>query len=134
MFGGNSNWRGPVWFPLNFLLIEALQKHHYFLGDEFKATQSARTGDSQTLWQVTMDLSHRLIDIFLRDAHGKRPSNGRFEKFNSDPHWRDLLQFYEYFDGDSGAGLGASHQTGWTGLVAKLIQQHGEYALKDKDG
>jgi len=132
MFGGNSNWRGPVWFPLNFLLIEALQKHHYFLGDEFKVPEPARTGHSLTLWEVAADVSERLIKIFLRDTNGRRASNGRFEKFNSDPHWQDLLLFYEYFDGDSGAGLGASHQTGWTGLVAKLIHQHGEYAMKGK--
>ncbi|HEY2254589.1 MAG TPA: glucosidase, partial [Variovorax sp.] len=134
MFGGNSNWRGPVWFPLNFLLIEALQKHHYFLGDGFEVPEPAGTGNSLTLWEVTTDLSQRLIKLFLRDENGKRPSNGRYDKFNTDPHWKDLLLFHEYFDGDSGAGLGASHQTGWTGLVAKLIHQHGEYALRDATG
>ena len=134
MFGGNSNWRGPVWFPINFLLIEALQKHHYFLGDDFKVVDPAGSGHALTLWQVTTDLSARLISTFLRDENGRRPSNGRYEKFNTDPHWRDLVLFYEYFNGDDGAGLGASHQTGWTGLVAKLIQQHGEYALQGRTG
>ena len=133
MFGGNSNWRGPVWFPLNFLLIEALQKHHFFLGDDFKVHDPTAVGEPVSLWQVTSDLSQRLINIFLRDeTTGRRPVNGRNEKFQTDPHWKDLILFYEYFDGDTGAGLGASHQTGWTGLVAKLIQQHGEYTLQHK--
>ena len=132
MFGGNSNWRGPVWFPLNFLLIEALQKHHYFLGDEFRVPDPAGTGESSTLWQVTSDLSQRLIALFLRDACGRRPAHGRYEKFQTDPHWKDLILFYEYFHGETGAGLGASHQTGWTGLVAKLIQQHAEYTLQQR--
>ncbi len=132
LFGGNSNWRGPVWFPLNFLLIEALQKHHYFLGDEFKVELPSGSGRKATLWEVTTDLSYRLIRIFLRDADGRRPLYGDREKFQSDPHWRDLILFHEYYRGDNGAGLGASHQTGWTGLVAKLIQQYGEYALQGK--
>ena len=129
LFGGNSNWRGPVWFPLNFLLIEALQKHHYFLGDDFKVSDPAGSNRAFTLWQVASDLSQRLIDLFVPDATGRRPAHGRNEKFRSDPHWKDLVLFYEYFDGDTGAGLDASHQTGWSALVAKLIQQHGEYAL-----
>ena len=129
MFGGNSNWRGPIWFPLNFLLIEALQKHHYFLGDAFQVPDPAGTGPESTLWQVTSDLTRRLIGIFGRDASGRRPVHGRYEKFQTDPHWKDLILFYEYFDADTGAGLGASHQTGWTGLVAKLIHQHAEYTL-----
>ena len=132
LFGGNSNWRGPVWFPLNFLLIEAVQKHHYFLGDEFKVTLPTGSGKVATLWDVTTDLSHRLIRIFLRDETGRRPLYGQREKFQTDPHWRDLILFYEYFHGDTGAGLGASHQTGWTGVVAKLIQQYAEYALQHK--
>ncbi|HTZ00414.1 MAG TPA: hypothetical protein VMB75_11280 [Rhodocyclaceae bacterium] len=127
LFGGNSNWRGPVWFPLNYLLIEALQKHHYFLGDGFKVELPSGSGRAASLWEVTTDLSHRLISLFLRDANGRRPVHGARGKFQSDPHWRDLILFYEYFDGDSGAGLGASHQTGWTGIVAKLIQQYAEY-------
>ena len=132
LFGGNSNWRGPVWFPLNFLLIEALQKHHYFLGDDFKVELPSGSGHKATLWEVTTDLSYRLIRIFLRDESGRRPVYGNREKFQTDPHWRDLILFHEYFDGDTGAGLGASHQTGWTGVVAKLIQQYGEYALQGK--
>jgi hypothetical protein len=129
MFGGNSNWRGPVWFPLNFLLIEALQKHDFFLGDEFRVDLD---GASASLWQVASELSQRLIAIFTRDADGRRPVHGRFEKLQTDPHWQDLMQFHEYFHGDTGAGLGASHQTGWTALVAKLIQQHAEYTLQGK--
>ena len=132
LFGGNSNWRGPVWFPLNFLLIEALQKHHYFLGDEFKVELPTGSTKQATLWDVTTDLSYRLIKLFLRDETGRRPVHGNREKFQTDPHWRDLILFYEYFHGDSGAGLGASHQTGWTGIVAKLIQQYGEYALSNR--
>ncbi|HZV54823.1 MAG TPA: hypothetical protein VFF82_07780 [Rhodocyclaceae bacterium] len=132
LFGGNSNWRGPVWFPLNFLLIEALQKHHYFLGDDFKVELPSRSGHKATLWEVTTDLSYRLIRIFLKDEHGRRPAYGNCEKFQNDPYWRDLILFHEYFHGDTGAGLGANHQTGWTGLVAKLIQQYGEYALQGK--
>jgi hypothetical protein len=131
MFGGNSNWRGPVWFPLNFLLIESLQKHHYFLGDGFMVPEPAGSGHTANLWQVTSDLSRRLITLFTRDASGRRPAHGGYEKFQTDPHWKDLILFYEYFHGDSGAGLGASHQTGWTGLVAKLIHQHAEYTLRN---
>ena len=132
LFGGNSNWRGPVWFPLNLLLIEALQKHHYFLGDKFKVMLPSGTGNGATLWDVATDLSRRLITLFLKDEDGRRPIHGRHAKFQADPHWRDLVLFYEYFHGETGEGLGASHQTGWTGVVAKLIQQYGEYALQGK--
>jgi hypothetical protein len=131
MFGGNSNWRGPVWFPLNYLLIEALQKHDYFLGDAFQVPSGGAEGPV-SLWQVAADLSQRMIALFTRDEHGRRPVHGRYEKFQTDPHWRDLILFYEYFHGDTGAGLGASHQTGWTALVAKLIQQHAEYTLQHR--
>jgi hypothetical protein len=134
MFGGNANWRGPVWFPLNYLLIEALQKHHYFLGDDFKVACPAGSGNMANLWEVTTDLSHRLIKLFTKDATGRRPVNGNREKFQTDPHWRDLILFYEYFHGDTGAGLGASHQTGWTGVVAKLIHQHANYASDISNG
>ena len=130
LFGGNSNWRGPVWFPLNFLLIEALQKHDYFLGDNFKVSYPSGSGNKVTLWEVTSELSLRLIKIFLKDETGRRPVYGSREKFQTDPHWRDLILFHEYFHGETGAGLGASHQTGWTGVVAKLIQQYAEYALQ----
>jgi hypothetical protein len=132
LFGGNSNWRGPVWFPVNFLLIEALQKHHYYLGDAFKVPLPAGSSDEVPLWGVTTDLTRRLISLFLKDDTGRRPANGNRARFDSDPHWRDLILFYEYFDGDTGAGLGASHQTGWTGVVAKLIHQYAEYALHGK--
>jgi hypothetical protein len=131
MFGGNSNWRGPVWFPLNYLLIEALQKHDYFLGDALQVP-CGEHGAPASLWHVAADLSQRLIALFTRDAQGHRPVQGRYQKFQSDPHWRDLILFYEYFHGDTGAGLGASHQTGWTALVAKLIQQHAEYTLQHR--
>jgi hypothetical protein len=133
MFGGNSNWRGPVWFPLNFLLIEALQKHHHFHGAEFKVPLPTGAASETDLWRVTGNLSYRLISIFLKDGNGHRPVNGRHRKYNEDPHWRDLILFHEFFDGDTGAGLGASHQTGWTGVVAKLISQYGEYALHNTD-
>jgi hypothetical protein len=126
LFGGNSNWRGPVWFPVNFLLIEALQKYHYFFGDTFKVEFPTGSGTRMNLWDVAAELSRRLTRIFLRDADGRRPVYGGTEKFQADPHWRDLILFYEYFHGDNGAGIGASHQTGWTALVAKLLQQSGE--------
>ncbi|HQR10683.1 MAG TPA: glucosidase [Casimicrobiaceae bacterium] len=132
LFGGNSNWRGPVWFPLNFLLIESLQKHHYYLGDDFKVELPSGSGVEATLWEVTTDLSHRLISLFLQDEAGRRPVNGNRTKFQTDPHWCDLIMFHEYFNGDTGEGLGAGHQTGWTGVVAKLIHQYAEYALQGK--
>jgi len=132
LFGGNSNWRGPIWFPLNFLLIESLQRFHYYLGESFKVEHPKGSGQQLSLWEVSTDLSHRLIKIFLKDEKGRRPVYGGIEKFQTDPHWRDYILFHEYFHGDNGAGLGASNQTGWTGLVAKLIQQYGEYVLEKK--
>jgi len=126
LFGGNSNWRGPVWFPLNFLLIETLQKFHYYYHQEQKVECPSGSGRLMALWDVAAELSRRLTRLFLRDPDGRRPVYGENELFQTDPHWRNLLLFYEYFHGDNGAGLGASHQTGWTGLVAKLIQQSGE--------
>ncbi|HWQ36409.1 MAG TPA: glucosidase [Blastocatellia bacterium] len=123
LFGGNSNWRGPVWFPVNFLIIESLQKFHQFVGDEFKVECPTGSGRMMNLWDVSLELSQRLTKLFLRDETGQRPVYGGAEKFQRDPHWRDLILFYEYFHGDDGAGIGASHQTGWTGLVAKLIHQ-----------
>jgi len=125
LFGGNSNWRGPIWFPMNYLLIESLQRFHHYFGDEFKVEFPTRSGNMLTLWQVAAELSRRLTSIFLRDGHGRRPLYADVEKFQADPHWRDLVQFHEYFHGDTGKGLGASHQTGWTGLVMKLLQQSG---------
>jgi hypothetical protein len=126
LFGGNSNWRGPVWFPVNYLLIESLQKFHYYFGDDFRVECPVGSGRTLTLWEVAAELSRRLSRLFLRDEEGRRPVFGASRKFQEDPHWRDHLLFYEYFHGDNGAGLGASHQTGWTGLVAKLLQQSGE--------
>jgi hypothetical protein len=126
LFGGNSNWRGPVWFPVNFLLLESLQKFHYFLGDGYKVECPTGSGHMSNLWEVAGEISQRLTRIFLRGHDGRRPVFGGTEKFQTDPYWRDLIPFYEYFHGDNGAGIGASHQTGWTALVAKLIQQYGE--------
>jgi hypothetical protein len=126
LFGGNSNWRGPIWFPVNYLLIESLQKFHHYYGEDFKVECPARSGNEADLWQVAGEISRRLVHIFLRGKDGRRPSDGGTEIFNNDPHWKDLILFYEYFHGDNGAGIGASHQTGWTGLVAKLIEQSGE--------
>jgi hypothetical protein len=126
MFGGNSNWRGPVWFPVNFLLIESLQKFHYYLGDGFTVECPTGSGKLMTLREISEELSRRLTRIFLRGPDGRRPVYGDNDTFQRNPHWRDLVLFYEYFHGDHGAGLGASHQTGWTGLVAKLLQQLGD--------
>jgi hypothetical protein len=126
LFGGNSNWRGPVWFPINFLLIEALQKFHHFYGDSLTVELPTGSGRKASLWEAALEISRRLTRIFLRSADGKRPVYGGLEQFQRDPHWRDLIYFHEYFHGDNGAGIGASHQTGWTGLVAKLIEQSGK--------
>ena len=134
MFGGNSNWRGPIWFPINYLLIEALQKYAWFYGQDYKVECPTGSGQMLTLDEVATELSQRLIRIFLRDEQGRRPVFGGIEKFQSDPHFRDLILFHEYFHADYGIGLGASHQTGWTGLVAKLIQQSGkDQAASDRD-
>ena len=125
LFGGNSNWRGPVWFPMNFLLIESLQRIHFYYGDEFKVECPVGSGRQMTLWEVACEISRRLAHIFLR-RNGRRAVNGNVSLFQNDPYWRDLIPFHEYFHGETGAGLGASHQTGWTALVAKLIEQSGE--------
>ncbi len=127
LFGGNSNWRGPVWMPVNYLLIESLQKFHHYLGDDFKVECPTRSGNWLSLWEVSQEISKRLTSIFLKDRDRKRPLYGGIDKFQTDPHWQNLILFHEYFHGDNGAGIGANHQTGWTGLVAKLIQQSGEY-------
>ncbi len=128
LFGGNSNWRGPIWFPVNYLIIESLQKFHYYLGDDFKVECPTGSGIYLSLWEVADEISRRLTRIFLKDDKGRRPVFGGTEKFQTDPEWRDYIPFHEYFHGDNGAGVGASHQTGWTGLVAKLIQQTSEYS------
>jgi hypothetical protein len=127
-FGGNSNWRGPVWFPINFLLIESLQKYHQYYGNDFKVECPTGSGNLMTLWEVSQELSRRLVSLFTRRPDGTRPVYGGTQMFQQDANWRDCILFFEYFHGDNGAGLGASHQTGWTGLVAKLIQQTTEYA------
>jgi hypothetical protein len=126
IFGGNSNWRGPVWFPVNFLMIESLQRYHHYFGDEMQVECPKGSGVMMNLSEVAAHLSRRLSRLFLRDQQGRRPVFGGAEKFQTDPHFRDHILFYEYFHGDNGAGLGASHQTGWTSLVAKLLQQSGE--------
>jgi len=125
LFGGNSNWRGPVWFPVNYLLIESLQRLYHYHGGEYKVECPTGSGKLMTLWDVAAEISRRLSRLFLRCGDNHRPVHGTNELFRSDPHWRDLALFYEYFNGDTGEGLGASHQTGWTGLVAKLLQQSG---------
>jgi hypothetical protein len=125
LFGGNSNWRGPVWFPVNYLLIESLQKFHHYFGNSLRVEFPSRSGTMLTLSEVATEISRRLSAIFLRDENGLRPVYQRVPKFSTDPHWNDLILFYEYFHGDTGQGLGASHQTGWTALVTKLIQQSG---------
>lgn len=122
MFGGNSNWRGPIWFPVNFLIIESLQKFHHYYGDEFRIECPTGSGVYRSIDEVAGDLSHRLARLFLRDSLGRRAVLGQSEKLQNDPHFCDYIPFYEYFHGDTGRGLGASHQTGWTGLVAKLLQ------------
>jgi hypothetical protein len=126
LFGGNSNWRGPIWFPMNFLIIESLQRFDHFYRGGVKVELPTGSGQTMTLAEVAAELSRRLTRIFLRGPDGRRAVHGDAETFQRDPHWRDLVLFYEYFHGDSGAGIGASHQTGWTGLVAKLLQQSGQ--------
>jgi hypothetical protein len=125
LFGGNSNWRGPVWFPVNVLLIRGLLHLYAFYGNDFTVECPTGSGVPKTLFGVAQELAARLARVFLRDERGHRPVHGGATKFQTDPHWRDLILFYEYFHGDNGAGLGASHQTGWTGLVAPLIQLFG---------
>lgn len=124
LFGGNSNWRGPIWFPVNYLLIESLQKFHHYYGDDLKVECPTGSGNFVNLWEVSQELSRRLSSIFLRNGGDTRPVFGKNERFQTDEHFRDHVLFYEYFHGDDGSGVGASHQTGWTGLVAKLLQQN----------
>jgi hypothetical protein len=124
MFGGNSNWRGPIWMPVNALLIRALLSFYLYYGDNFKIECPTGSGNQKNLFEVAQEIANRLTRIFLRDS-GRRPVYGGAQKFQTDPHWNDYILFYEYFQGDNGAGLGASHQTGWTGLVAKMIEIFG---------
>ncbi len=125
IFGGNSNWRGPVWMPVNVMLVRALLNYYLYYGDNFKIECPTGSGKLMNLFEVSKEIADRLARIFLRNEKGRRPVYGGSEKFQSDPHWRDYILFYEYFHGDSGGGLGASHQTGWTGLVARTIQLYG---------
>ncbi len=125
LFGGNSNWRGPVWFPVNFLILESLQKFHHYYGDDFKIECPTGSGQYLTINDVADELGRRLVRLFLRDQNGHRPALAHYGRFQDDPHFRDYVHFYEYFDGDNGRGCGSSHQTGWTGLVAKLMQVRG---------
>ena len=121
MFGGNSNWRGPIWMPVNVLIIRALLQYYGYYGNEFTVECPTGSGRQMNLYQVAEEISRRLANMFLKDKDGRRPVYGGSQKFQNDPHWRDYLQFYEYFHGDIGAGLGANHQTGWTGTIARLM-------------
>jgi hypothetical protein len=121
MFGGNSNWRGPIWMPVNLLILRALLHYYAYYGNDFLVECPTGSGRQMNLYQVAEEISRRLQNIFLRDKEGRRPVYGGSSKFQEDPHWRDYLLFYEYFHGDNGAGLGASHQTGWTGIIARIM-------------
>ena len=127
MFGGNSNWRGPIWMPVNLLLLRALLQLYSYYGDSFKMEYPTGSGDQKTLFEITQCISERLVSIFTKDENGRRPVYGGAEKFQTDPHWQDLILFYEYFHGDDGSGIGASHQTGWTGCIARVIQALGYF-------
>ena len=130
MFGGNSNWRGPVWMPVNILIVRALLQFHSYYGDAFQIECPTGSGRKMNLYEASREISSRLSGIFLKGKDGRRPVYGHTEVFQNDPHWRDLILFYEYFHGDNGAGLGASHQTGWTGLVAVLMDLYGRTDAK----
>jgi hypothetical protein len=129
LFGGNSNWRGPIWFPVNYLLIEALERYHYFYGEALRVECPTSSGQWMSLGDVARELSTRLVRLFLPDAQGRRPCHGDDTLFATDPHWRELVLFYEYFHGDTGRGLGASHQTGWTALVTRCLEDLGRDTL-----
>jgi hypothetical protein len=123
-FGGNSNWRGPIWFPVNYLILESLLKFHRFYGEEFKVEFPTGSGNFESLREVVRELCERLLSVFMPDKEGNRPIYGNIEKFQKDPHFKDHILFFEYFNGDTGLGLGASHQTGWTGLIAEIIYRY----------
>ena len=131
LFGGNSNWRGPVWFPVNYLILRGLLHQYSFYGDEFTVECPTGSGRHCTLFEVAEELGRRLVSIFVPGDDGRRPVYGGMERFQNDPLWKDLVLFHEYFHGDNGAGLGASHQTGWTGLVARIIQVLGYLRPED---
>jgi hypothetical protein len=122
LFGGNSNWRGPIWFPVNYLVIEALERYHHFYGDEVRVECPTGSGQWKNLLEVAQELRRRLASLFLPDGAGRRPCHGGDQRYAIDPHWRDHVLFHEYFHGDTGRGLGASHQTGWTALVATILR------------
>ena len=122
LFGGNSNWRGPVWFPINYLVLEALERYHHFYGNDLKVECPVGSGRLLNLQQVAQELQDRLARLFLPDATGRRPCHGDEARYAGDPHWKDLVLFHEYFHGDTGRGVGASHQTGWTALVLRCIE------------
>ena len=134
MFGGNSNWRGPVWFPLNYLIVESLRQYHAFYGDSFQVECPTGSGILMNLKQVADEIERRLILLFKKDEQGAKPCHGEDERYAKDPHWKDLMLFHEYFHGDTGRGLGANHQTGWTSLVATMLEHqaacrtHRDYA------
>jgi hypothetical protein len=122
LFGGNSNWRGPIWFPINFLLLESLERYHHFYGDDLRVECPMGSGRMLTLREAALELEERLASLVLRDDQGRRPCHGGEARYATDPHWKDLVLFYEYFHGDNGRGVGASHQTGWTALVIRCIE------------
>ncbi len=123
MFGGNSNWRGPIWFPINYLIIEALREYHAYYGDDFEVEFPTGSGTQATLRQIADDLARRLVSLFMPGDGGRRPFHGSRTRLVDDPEWREQILFHEYFNAETGEGLGASHQTGWTGLVATLIDE-----------
>jgi Glycosyl hydrolase family 63 C-terminal domain len=132
LFGGNSNWRGPIWMPANFLIIESLQRFHHYYGDDFKVEYPTHSGQNLTLNEISEELSKRLARIFLRDENGRRAVFGAYDKLQNDPHFKDYILFYEYFHGDNGRGVGASHQTGWTGLIGKLLMPRNVVSAAEK--
>ena len=121
LFGGNSNWRGPIWFPVNFLIIDSMLKFHDYYGDEFKIEYPTGSGNKISIKDAACEIAKRMMRIFTRNEQGVRPVHGNYEKLQKDEHFKDLVLFYEYFHGDTGSGIGATHQTGWTGLIAELI-------------
>jgi hypothetical protein len=131
LFGGNSNWRGPIWFPINYLLIEALERYHHFYGDTLLVDCPTGSGRRMNLKQVADELASRLTRLFLPDVKGCRPCHGPDQRYAADPYWRDLVLFHEFFHGDNGRGLGASHQTGWTALVTRLFRREDHHGLRD---
>jgi hypothetical protein len=124
LFGGNSNWRGPVWFPINYLIVEALERYYHFYGEDLKVECPTGSGILMNLQQVASEIVRRLVSLFLPDSQGRRPCHGEDLRYASDPHWKDLVLFYEYFHGETGRGCGASHQTGWTGIVSRMMRAH----------